>query len=1619
MASSRRSRDARGILVDHIKKPYEHNAFPEEWRNLPEVPSSAEIKPVYKEPVIVEEEAEEWDAYQRDLLYDEKLPHNIIDGPWPSKEAYLGAHYQMIREDSIASLRNAVTEVQDNPSMEDTGETCIYTDVTFMGLQLSRRGIASRVEFSCERAGKRIRWEQSKRLLQGTIVALTPERDMFKTICKVATVAARVIKGGLDQDPPNIDLFWGDLKDIVIDPVEKYVMVESRQGFFESSRHTMVALQKLMTEQFSFAKELVELDSMPEPPLYVQQNPFMDLTSLERSAENIDDLALLHTSEPSALSNMDVLHNFPKNIKCDMDSSQMTAYRNMITKRLAIIRGPPGTGKTFVSVSALKAMIQTLGPDDPPILVAAQTNHALDQLLNHILEFENEIVRLGGQSDRGNVAIRERTFYELRQGKDLSKVSQGLAAAYKEHGGLCAEAVGILSPLLNDSVVTADTLLEHGIITKGQRQSLEAGDWAIEQGENELATEDLAAWLTDSQLMPIPSTPSVNLGFPLEDADIEYEQLQELALETAEAGGPDEKDPDFGLDGNWLGFGRKFTGRHNTPIIDSTMRRKLSRCKDLFEIPVAERGQMYRYFEKQVNSVMMQKMQEFLPKYQQYVENFSITKSMSNIKLMKQLGIKVVGCTTTGLSKYRGFLSAIEPRTLLIEEAAETLESKIIAGMMESLQQLILVGDHKQLQASCTVQALQDEPYYLSISMFERLIKNSMPFVMLNHQRRMIPDIRKLLCIPPDPFYKDLYDHEYVLDRVNNRPPVPGMDGLDTYFFSHNWTESRSFDGSCFNLSEADMIAEFFNYLVLNGVQASTITVLTFYNGQRKTIIKQLKKHPSLGDITYFNVFTVDSYQGEENDIILLSMVRSNQNLGVGFLDNKNRLVVALSRARRGLYLFGNSVTLTAGETTELGYGRDPLYDPLILFMRNQGRYDIDGGLPITCARHHSVTRIYDADGWAMLTGGCQRRCEGGVLPCGHACFLLCHPFDHSRVICREACTQTLPCGHGCSRNCGQSCVCDQCHVAETGLIFVPDNFEYWEPDPSISSTSSLSPTKSALKTGESQGSAHRQVKFIDDTNPYTISDVRYNLHLSNSRVQTNGQTIQPSSKASAIDRRAASDHTSGHSSTYGSDSARSTPVKSRVGRSTSSRNRPPPAFAGFKREALVDSTYPGFQNWANFNAKLADQEIDEKQRMEAAKAPKVDPSSIVIKETFRPVIIKNGVRIKDPSGPVRTLIQPRRSEIDISQSRRDSVSMSAPGASTDPSFTESPPKVQTDLLVKNELKSSQVKKKNAGTLRRKQGNAKEIKESPQLRISQPILDSPLDTTSNGSSVVEISNDPGVRTPTKNGGKDVGLTDVPNEAQDLLSDFDYSPRDAGCAPTSVYHSGQLAADPFGDFFGPLEIKEVAEVHPLSATERSSPWTSVNSHEGSVAAGHKVNPVKTVVPPVEQDSQLFDLLSISDDLGHQYAKNSVACFTDSESVSETPSYCTGGVGLAGDMHPHALTSVSKVDIKQGSQSSGLLHTSHALEKLDGILKSSISHTSEKSAQDNVVNLLDDRPNVEQAVGDDIDLLIDFRNDLQVRSSAPQKSLIDESDDVPSFSSPSHHSGLNDDEDLIAF
>lgn len=90
-------------------------------------------------------------------------------------------------------------------------------------------------------------WEQSKRLIIGSLVVLTPVNDMFKHKAVVAIVAARLLSA-LEQDPPELDLFIARAEELEIDPAVEWVMVEDRRGLYEAHRHTLLALQKMMRE---------------------------------------------------------------------------------------------------------------------------------------------------------------------------------------------------------------------------------------------------------------------------------------------------------------------------------------------------------------------------------------------------------------------------------------------------------------------------------------------------------------------------------------------------------------------------------------------------------------------------------------------------------------------------------------------------------------------------------------------------------------------------------------------------------------------------------------------------------------------------------------------------------------------------------------------------------------------------------------------------------------------------------------------------------------------------------------------------------------------------------------------------------------------------------------------------------------------------------------------------------------------------------------------------------------------------------------------------------------------------------------------------------------------------
>ncbi|KAK5164997.1 hypothetical protein LTR04_001607 [Oleoguttula sp. CCFEE 6159] len=850
------------------------------WLSRPEFPTSAEVMDLDGIP---DDEGSD-DGYLRENI---SMGSNRIEGAWDSKEHYLSTHYELLREDSVKPIREAVAQIKHLPlANEDEyqGTISVYERVYMTAVIFSTRGIALRVIFSLARAGKRIHWEQSKRLLQGSLVVLTPANDRFKTKAKtvVAVVAARPL-AGVQQNPPEIDLFVGRTEEIHIDPQQEWIMIEERSSYFEADRYTLQALQKIMREPFPLSEHLVAVQSEVKPPVYVQDNPYMDLSSV------------FAASKESNHENVDIVRGWPTSVNTELDESQLAALRRILTKRLAIVQGPPGTGKTHVSSVAIKALVNNMASGDPPIVVACQTNHALDQLLRHVAVFEPDFIRLGGRSKDQDV-VKNRTLYAVRESMKISPIAGcWKKPAIKRMKDLERTMTLLLSPLEAGKGPLDHKLFQSiGLLTPDQSDSLERGalEW-VQHGNSSDNIKPIALWL-GTGLVPVQrkQVPE-EFGYEYEEVDLEFEQLKEMEAENRT-----KDDEDFEtLSGNVVYLADNFTGRQVAGMTEGKIRKLLER-PDLWKIPEKFRGAVYRYLQHQMKQTITAQFRQEAKKYSELAEQRKVGGWEQDVAILKQQ--KVIGLTTTGFSKYRPLISGLDPKIVMIEEAAETLEAPVIATCLPSLEHLILVGDHQQLRPHCHNKEYEDEPWNLNVSLFERLVKNEVEFSTLSRQRRMIPEIRRIL----KPIYGNLIkDHPSVEDS-EVRPSVPGMGGVNSFFFSHAWPESRDNYMSSVNHKEAEMIVGFFDHLVYNGMQAKDITVLTFYNGQRKVLLNALRNHPNLQS-SYFNVVTVDSYQGEENDVVLLSLVRSNSEGKIGFLSVENRVCVALSRAQRGLYIFG------------------------------------------------------------------------------------------------------------------------------------------------------------------------------------------------------------------------------------------------------------------------------------------------------------------------------------------------------------------------------------------------------------------------------------------------------------------------------------------------------------------------------------------------------------------------------------------------------------------------------------------------------------------------------------------------------------------------------------------
>ncbi|KAH9515713.1 hypothetical protein Btru_011797 [Bulinus truncatus] len=160
-------------------------------------------------------------------------------------------------------------------------------------------------------------------------------------------------------------------------------------------------------------------------------------------------------------------------------------------------------------------------------------------------------------------------------------------------------------------------------------------------------------------------------------------------------------------------------------------------------------------------------------------------------KMLEHKRITIIGTTTTGAAKHKTLLDKVGCSVVIVEEAAEVLEAHVITALNVNCQHLILIGDHQQLRPKPATFELERN-FGLTVSLFERLIRNNIPHVTLKIQHRMRPEVSQIIKL----IYPGLEDHP----SVNEFEHIQGV-SKDVFFINHNHQETRSAD----NFSKSNM----------------------------------------------------------------------------------------------------------------------------------------------------------------------------------------------------------------------------------------------------------------------------------------------------------------------------------------------------------------------------------------------------------------------------------------------------------------------------------------------------------------------------------------------------------------------------------------------------------------------------------------------------------------------------------------------------------------------------------------------------------------------------------------------------------------------------------------------
>ncbi|KAG8321885.1 NFX1-type zinc finger-containing protein 1 [Homalodisca vitripennis] len=771
---------------------------------------------------------------RRDLFEEPpELKKNIIKGAYAGVDHYITVQFKLLREDFIAPLRDGITEyltLSDKFQRKQSG-VYFYHNVKILHASISSGKLGHVIQLD-----QKVNWRVvSQFFIFGSLLLFTTNNFNSFFLGTVIEV---------DNKNKTIIVKLNEMhNDVCNDIYAEEFTVAASKVFFEPYFHVLTSLKKMIMEEFPMEKYIVQVDPLPKIPIYIaEQNkatyqifdeqvsilepswPKM-LSSFNPSQYRAFQAAL--TSEfvaiqgppgtgktflglqivTALLDNVNI--DSPILVVCFKNHALDQFLEGILEKTKEIIRiGGRSQSEKLEDYNLKKRRARYGYREFAQILENLAKNYfskqndikslktdgivAVETLLPYISctttkwqMMKTNIVDwlmegLYVKTDEpGNLSSQQGVF----QGKDNSNEKRSEIQTYSENG------INDINWHMEENRRRLDVMYiddysnEYHDITKiinEHHDGMTSQQPNTSKGIISVFAQSIYDLQTQSEIYKnrIKIISECIAGFGGED--LIYKEEQTMIMEAYRDNMDDLKAR--------IQYLKRMLPRNTRMTEEQKVELYKISQLSVWSLTPQQRWMLYHSWVDSVIQGIKNEMRQLEESIQHLEQQLDEKRNEVDLEVLKEA--KVVGLTTTAAAKLRPMLNKLGAKIVVIEEAAEVLESHIVTSLSSHCQHVILIGDHKQLRPNPAVYELCKK-FNFDISLFERMVKNGLNCYQLDVQHRMRPEFASLI-VPA--VYSDLTNHS----STEGRPNILGV-CHNLFFMDHNHPEEQWCKGRVFS----------------------------------------------------------------------------------------------------------------------------------------------------------------------------------------------------------------------------------------------------------------------------------------------------------------------------------------------------------------------------------------------------------------------------------------------------------------------------------------------------------------------------------------------------------------------------------------------------------------------------------------------------------------------------------------------------------------------------------------------------------------------------------------------------------------------------------------------------